>query len=183
MGILGLYIMYILILLASFTIFLFIKFIINFLKVNGIKSIFESLFKKENRLGTITIFSFILIFWLSFFLIFYIYKKNIVPLYYAEITISEDNEEVTYYDMTYLSKNKKINITPSVSPTYLTVVSYDSKYLTYKLDKVMDVKICDYNDYCKKDVIVPNKEYKLSKDNIVYLFSLDKKIRCDISLE
>ena len=182
MDALGLYIMYLLILILVCIIFFFIKFIINFLKVNGVRTIFSSLFKKENRLGTITIFSFILIFWLSFFLIFYINKKNIVTLTFFESVITEDDDEVGYNDIVYLSKTKKINITPSGSPTYLTVLSYNSKYITYKLDKTMDIEICDYHDNCKNDIIFANKKYKLSSDNAVRFFSSDRKIECFIMI-
>ena len=119
----GLYIMYGIILILAFLIFFFIKFIINFLKINGIKGIITSIKKPENIFGSLTIIIFTLIFWLSFYFIYYTNQ-------YPTLTISKLEGSNNYQDTIKVNKKRQINLS---NESTLTITKYNMEDINFKI--------------------------------------------------
>ena len=177
MGGVGLYIMFILIFIGVLLLYFVIKFAINFIKVNGARNIISSLFKKENKLGTITILSFILIFWLSFFFIYYNYTW---PILEVRKLMEDENIGYNSSDEDFkVNKYKKINLSDEYS---ITITKYNMKYIEFTLDNIM-YKLENKDGISYLKLVNKNTKYKLeSYGREVVFYSLDKKVEYTLDL-
>ncbi len=172
----GLYIMYMFIFIGVLLIFFVIKSVINFIKINGARNIISSLFKKENKLGTITIISFVLIFWLSFFFIYYNYAWPNLEIYKFFEEVDQDNN---YREDTFkVNEYEKVSLSEKYS---ITITKYNMKYIEFTLNNSMyKLENKDSIDYLK--LVKKNTKYKLDVSDDIILYSLDKKVRYTLAL-
>ena len=168
----GLYIMYALILLLAFIIFFFVKFIINFIKINGITGIINSLKRPENIFGSLTILLFTLIFWLSFYFIYYIDQ-------YPNLTISKLEGNNKYQDTIKVNKKRQINLS---NESTLTITKYNMEDINFKINTSMYKLEYDRNGFDYLKLIDKNEEYKLDVNRDLILYSLDKKVTYTLEL-
>ena len=154
-----------LIFIFVFFIFFIVKYVIRFIRINGFKAIFISIFNKENRFILLSSCVFILIFCISFYCVYYIRV-------YPSIRITEEittNIKTENYTNGCIVGNecKSINLNIKDSKTKkIDFVRYSRNYVVFKLNIPMYIKKCNN---CVMDYLDANTEYKLELNNFVYL--------------
>ena len=144
------------------------KYVIIFFKTNKIKSLLTILFKKENKIIIIILIIFTIIFWFSFYKIYYI---KIFP----SLKITETNEtNSTHINTTnYIISDgiKQINLNDEL---ILEITDISREYIVFKLNNSMYLKECEN---CNLNILNQNTEYKLSLNNRVFLINIDSNFQ------
>lgn len=149
--------------------FLFLKFFTNFFKVNGIKSFFQVLFQRNNRFILFTLILFSILFWFSFYTLFY--QRS-----YPSFRITEHlvNNEINTSSCILGDNCNNLDINISYQEEILIdVVDYSRNYVTFKVNKTMYLKECEN---CNLNILYKDKEYKLKLNDSIYLEVIDNDI-------
>ena len=156
--------------IITFLIFLTIKFVINFFKINKIKTFFVLFWEKSNKLILFVSLIFIIVFWSAFYSIFYI--RNYRSLRITEI-IENGDYSLNYAIGCEIGSNCKLenlNINFKEKIT-LEITDYSRNSATLKLDTTMYMKKC-YD--CNLNILAANKEYKILLNETIFLEVINK---------
>ncbi len=163
-----LYLAFWIIFILVFPAYFLIKFIVNYISLNGKKPLLL-IFNKENKLFLGLMAGFIIIFWVAFFSIYY-FRVTPYLNYYKETLDIESN--IVYQAE---SNNCLINYNCSKfidlnQGNTLEITSTSRDYIKFKLNTSVIVTRCTNCDltYLKVD-----EEYKLSKNQKIYFNILD----------
>ena len=171
MAILNLYYPFFSILVVVLFSFFTIKFIINFFRINGIKSL-STIFKKDNKFILIIILIFTIVFWFSFYNIFYI---RVYPSLNISETVENAKSTNVYTDgcvVGYDCETIRVNIT-SPKEIKLEITNYSRNFITFKLNTPMYLKECEN---CSLKLLNPNEEYKLLLNKQIFIEDLENDI-------
>ena len=128
--------------------------------------------RPENIFGSLIIFLFTLIFWISFYFIYYINE-------YPTLTISKLEGSNNYQDSIKVNKKKQINLS---NESTLTITKYGMEDINFKINSKMYQKEFDENGFDYLKLIDKNEEYKLDISRDIILYSLDKKVMYTLEL-
>ena len=166
----GLYIIFWIIFILVFPSYFLIKFIVNYISLNGKKPLLL-IFNKENKLFLGLIFGFTIIFWVAFFSIYYFritpylnFSKEGFDTEKEKVYLSEFHNCLINYDC-----SKIINLNQDNT---LEITSTNRDYIKFKLNTSVVVSRCTNCDFT---YLKAGKEYKLSKNQNIYFKILDQE--------
>lgn len=167
--------------ILMFPAFFLIKFIVNYISLNGKKPLLL-IFNKENKLFLGLMLGFTIIFWIAFFFIYYfrIYQR----LYFAKESFDiESNEVMSEIDFCYINSDCPKFRDLGQGHTF-EITSTNRDYIKFKLNTSIIVTRCTN---CNLTYLKAGEEYKLSKNQKIYFNILDQensiKYSYDIYLE
>lgn len=146
-----------------------ISSIINFFKLNSLKTLFTIYFKKENKFIIINSFIFTIIFWFLFYILFY---NKIYPSLKITENIKIDNSFEVYsnsFNIETKDKLENLNIS-SNKDIFFQITYFKRNFVILKFNQTMYYKEC-YN--CKLKLLNKKQEYKLMLNDYIYLEPFD----------
>ena len=171
-----LYLIFWTIFILVFPAFFLIKFIVNYISLNGKKPLLM-VFNKDNKLFLGLMFGFIIIFWLAFFFIYYF---NIYPrLYVTKLSFDTERNGVYMSEKTwcYINSNyPKIEDCPKFKSlgqgNTLEITRTNRDYVKFKLNTSVVVTRCTNCDFTYLKV---DEEYKITKNQKISFNIIDEK--------